>query len=66
MSLSSWIPPWAGTIASVCVGTALVQLLPGMAVSYALWPAARLGFRDRIFYGWGVGIALPPLMLYWA
>jgi hypothetical protein len=58
-----WALSSAGTLA-LLVGAALaLWIVPGMALINLLWPDNPLSRLERIGVAWGIGAALPPILL---
>jgi hypothetical protein len=62
----AWIAQSPGPLIALCVACGALFLLPGYAMLGALWPRDRhrLTSAERFAAALGVGIALPPLLVY--
>lgn len=58
-----WLVAGAGGLALVTGAALILWVLPGMAVIAWLWHDHRLTIAEHIGVAWGIGAALPPLLL---
>ncbi len=58
-----WLVAGAGTLALVAGAALVLWMLPGMAVLAWLWHDHRLTITEHVGVAWGIGAALPPLLL---
>src|SRR5262245_35857058 len=59
----AWAAGHGLPLAFIVASAAALCVVPGLALLRLLWPDAALAWPERLAVAWGVGAALPPLLL---